>query len=81
MNAVRSADRGLIQGVSLFDVYQGKGLDDGKKSLALAVRLQSMDSTLSEDEIEAAVKKITTAAAKATGRSFALERRALCPNP
>ncbi len=67
MNAVRGAERSLIQDVSLFDVYQGKGLDDDKKSLAIAVRLQSMDHTLSENEIEAAVKKITTAATKATG--------------
>ena len=67
MNAVRSADRTLIQNVSLFDVYQGKGLEEGKKSLALAVRLQSMDRTLSENEIETAVRKITAAAAKATG--------------
>ncbi|MGI9510552.1 MAG: phenylalanine--tRNA ligase subunit beta [Geminicoccaceae bacterium] len=70
MNAVRSADKALIQDVSLFDVYQGKGLEDGKKSLALAVRLQSMDRTLSESEIEAAVKKITSAAAKATGATL-----------
>ncbi|MDH3664473.1 MAG: phenylalanine--tRNA ligase subunit beta, partial [Alphaproteobacteria bacterium] len=70
MNAVRSADKALIQDVSLFDVYQGVGLENGKKSLALAVRLQSMDRTLSENEIEAAVKKITSAATKATGATL-----------
>jgi phenylalanyl-tRNA synthetase beta chain len=70
MNAVRSAERSLIQDVSLFDVYQGKGLDDDKKSLAIAVRLQSMDHTLEEAEIDAAVKKITQAATKATGATL-----------
>ena len=70
LNAVRGADKALIRGVSLFDVYQGKGLDDGKKSLALAVRLQSMDHTLEESEIDAAVKKITSAASKATGATL-----------
>ncbi len=70
MNAVRGADKALIQDVSLFDVYEGKGLPDGKKSLALAVRLQSMDRTLSENEIEAAVKKITSAASRATGATL-----------
>jgi len=70
LNAVRGAERALIQDVSLFDVYQGKGLDDGKKSLALAVRLQAMDHTLSENEIDIAVKKITAAATKATGATL-----------
>ena len=70
MNAVRAAERSLIQDVSLFDVYQGKGLDDDKKSLAIAVRLQSMDHTLEEAEIDAAVKKITQAATRATGATL-----------
>ncbi|NJM34542.1 MAG: hypothetical protein HC850_07330 [Rhodomicrobium sp.] len=70
LHAVRGADKALIHDVSLFDVYQGKGLPDGKKSLAIAVRMQSMDHTLSESEIEAAVKKITAAAAKATGAAL-----------
>jgi len=70
LNAVKSAEKALIREVSLFDVYQGKGLEDGKKSLALAVRLQSMDHTLEENEIETAVKKITAAAAKATGATL-----------
>jgi phenylalanyl-tRNA synthetase beta chain len=64
---VRAADKVLIREVSLFDVYRGQGLEDGKKSLAVAVRLQAPDRTLSEAEIEAAAKKIVAAAAKATG--------------
>jgi phenylalanyl-tRNA synthetase beta chain len=70
MGAVRGAERNLIRDVSLFDIYDGPGLEDGQKSLALAVRLQSMDHTLSEVEIEATVRKITAAAAKATGASL-----------
>ena len=65
--AVRAADKVLIREVALFDVYSGQGLEDGKKSLAVAVRLQAPDHTLSEAEIEAAAKKIVAAAAKATG--------------
>jgi phenylalanyl-tRNA synthetase beta chain len=65
--AVRAADKALIRDVSLFDVYRGAGLADGKKSLALAVRLQAQDHTLSEAEIEAVAKKIVAAASKATG--------------
>jgi phenylalanyl-tRNA synthetase beta chain len=65
--AVRAADKALIREVSLFDVYSGPGLGEGMKSLALAVRLQASDHTLTEAEIEAVAKKITAAAAKATG--------------
>jgi phenylalanyl-tRNA synthetase beta chain len=65
--AVRAADKVLIREVALFDVYTGPGLEDGKKSLALAVRMQSQDHTLSEAEIEGAAKKIVAAASKATG--------------
>ncbi len=70
MNAVKGAERALIREVSLFDIYDGPGLEDGQKSLALAVRLQSMDHTLSEAEIDVTVKKITAAAAKATGATL-----------
>jgi phenylalanyl-tRNA synthetase beta chain len=65
--AVRAADKVLVREVALFDVYTGPGLDDGRKSLAVAVRLQAQDHTLSEAEIEAAARKIVAAASKATG--------------
>jgi phenylalanyl-tRNA synthetase beta chain len=65
--AIRAADKVLIREVSLFDVYTGPGLEDGKKSLAVAVRLQAQDHTLSEAEIEATAKKIVAGASKATG--------------
>jgi phenylalanyl-tRNA synthetase beta chain len=65
--AVRAADKALIREVSLFDVYQGPGLEPGTRSLAVAVRLQAPDRTLTEAEIEAVSRKIVAAAAKATG--------------
>jgi phenylalanyl-tRNA synthetase beta chain len=65
--AVRAADKALIRDLVLFDVYSGPGLEPGKKSLAVAVRLQASDHTLGEAEIEAAAKKIVAAASKATG--------------
>ena len=67
LGAVRAADKALIREVLLFDVYSGAGLEPGKKSLAIAVRLQAPDHTLSEAEIEATAKKIIAAASKATG--------------
>ena len=67
LGAVRAADKSLVREVNLFDVYQGSGLEEGQKSLALSVRLQAPDHTLTEAEIEAVAKKITGAASKATG--------------
>ncbi len=67
--AVRNADKGgsLIEGVDVFDLYTGKGMAEGEKSLAVAVTLQSRDKTLTDKKIEAIAKKITAAVAKATG--------------
>jgi phenylalanyl-tRNA synthetase beta chain len=67
LRAARSADRNLIEAVTIFDVYEGKGVPDGKKSLAISVRIQPKDKTLSELEIDAVVQKIVTGVAKATG--------------
>lgn len=70
IKAVRGVDRALIAGVSVFDVYQGKGVPDGKKSLAIGVRLQPADRTLTDAEIEAVGQKIVAAVTKATGASL-----------
>jgi phenylalanyl-tRNA synthetase beta chain len=70
LGAVRAADKTLIQDVALFDVYRGQGLEPGQISLAVAVRLQAPDHTLTEAEIDAVAKKITAAANKATGATL-----------
>ena len=67
IRAVQGADRALIIGVSLFDDYRGKGLEAGKKSLALSVTLQPSDKTLTDKDIEAISQKIIYAVTKATG--------------
>jgi phenylalanyl-tRNA synthetase beta chain len=67
IRAVRNAERNLIDAISLFDVYEGKGVPEGKKSIAIAVRLQPRDKTLTDAEIEAVAQKIINAVAKATG--------------
>jgi len=67
LRAAKGADKTLIAGVDLFDVYAGKGIDPGKKSLAIAVTLQPRDHTLTEAEIEAAAEKIVAQVGKATG--------------
>jgi len=67
LRAARGADRKLVTDIRLFDVYEGKGLPDGKKSLAIAVTLQPQEATLTDAEIEAFSAKLVAAVEKATG--------------
>ncbi|HEY3638426.1 MAG TPA: phenylalanine--tRNA ligase subunit beta [Rhizomicrobium sp.] len=67
LRAARSAERILIERVDVFDVYEGKGVPDGMKSLAIAVRLQPKDRTLTDAEIDVVAQKIVAAVTKATG--------------
>ena len=67
---VRSAqgiDKKLITSVTVFDVYEGKGIDDGKKSIAIAVTLQPREKTLTDQEIDAVAAKIVAEVTKKTG--------------
>ena len=51
----------------MFDVYEGKGIDPDKKSVAIAVTLQPRDKTLTDEEIEAVGQKIVAEVGKKTG--------------
>jgi phenylalanyl-tRNA synthetase beta chain len=67
LRAARGVDRKLVTDIRLFDVYEGKGLPDGKKSLAIAVTLQPQDATLTDAEIDAFSGRLVAAVEKATG--------------
>jgi phenylalanyl-tRNA synthetase beta chain len=67
VRAAQNVDRKLITGVTVFDVYEGKGIEDGKKSIAIAVTLQPRDKTMTDEEIDATGKKIVAEVAKRTG--------------
>jgi len=67
LRAALAADRALISDVGVFDVFTGKGVPDGKKSLAIEVTLQPRDKTLTDAEIEAVAARIVAAVKKATG--------------
>ena len=67
LRAARGAERILIVGVALFDVYEGGGLSAGKRSLGVEVTFQPRERTLTEAELEAAAAKVVAAVAKATG--------------
>ncbi|MBR0879012.1 phenylalanyl-tRNA synthetase beta chain [Bradyrhizobium japonicum] len=67
VRAAQGVDKKLITGVNVFDVYEGKGIDDGKKSIAIAVTIQPREKTLTDQEIEAVAGKIVAEVAKKTG--------------
>ena len=67
VRAAQSTDRKLISGVSVFDVYEGPGIEAGKKSIAIAVTLQPRDKTMTDAEIEALAAKIVAEVGKRTG--------------
>jgi phenylalanyl-tRNA synthetase beta chain len=66
LHAARGVDRKLVTDIRLFDVYEGKGLPEGKKSLAVAITLQPQDATLTDTEIEAFSGRLVAAVEKAT---------------
>jgi phenylalanyl-tRNA synthetase beta chain len=67
VRAAQSVDKKLISSVTVFDIYEGKGIDDNKKSVAIAVTLQPRDKTLTDQEIDAVAGKIVAEVAKKTG--------------
>jgi phenylalanyl-tRNA synthetase beta chain len=67
VRAAQAADRKLIADVTVFDIYEGKGIDDGKKSVAIAVTLQPREKTLTDLEIDAVAAKIVAEVTKKTG--------------
>ncbi len=70
LRAARGVDRKLVSEIRLFDLYQGKGLPEGKKSLAISVTLQPVEATLTDAEIEGFAAKLVAAVEKATGGSL-----------
>jgi phenylalanyl-tRNA synthetase beta chain len=67
VRAAQGADKKLITAVTVFDVYEGKGIDDGKKSVAISVTMQPREKTMTDQEIEAVAAKIVAEVNKKTG--------------
>lgn len=70
LKAVQAAERQLITAAEIFDIYEGTGIGEGKKSVAVAVTLQPTAKTLTDAEIEAVSQKIVGEVAKKTGASL-----------
>ncbi|MEM9212680.1 MAG: phenylalanine--tRNA ligase subunit beta, partial [Pseudomonadota bacterium] len=74
LNAARGADKALIADASVFDVFDGEkaaaAMGAGKKSVAISVRLQPKDKTLTDEEIDAVATKVIDKVTAATGGSL-----------
>ena len=67
VRAALNSDKKMISDVSVFDIYEGKGVEDGKKSLAIEVTLQPKTQTLTDKEIDAISEKVIAQVVKSTG--------------
>jgi phenylalanyl-tRNA synthetase beta chain len=67
VRAAQGAEKKLITDVRVFDVYEGKGIDEGNKSIAIAVTIQPREKTLTDQEIDAVAAKIVAEVTKKTG--------------
>ncbi len=67
VRAAKGADKEMVAQASVFDIYIGKGVEEGKKSVALNVMIQPKDQTLTDKEIEAVAAKVVENVAKKSG--------------
>jgi phenylalanyl-tRNA synthetase beta chain len=67
VRSAQNVDKKLITGVTVFDVYEGKGIDPDKKSIAIAVTIQPREKTMTDQEIDAVAAKVVTEVTKKTG--------------
>ncbi|WFU02102.1 phenylalanine--tRNA ligase subunit beta [Rhizobium sp. CB3171] len=67
IRAATGADRKLITGVNVFDIFEGASLGDGKKSIAIEVQIQPAERTLTDEDFEALTQKIVANVTKTTG--------------
>ncbi|WP_274626692.1 phenylalanine--tRNA ligase subunit beta [Arvimicrobium flavum] len=65
--AALAADKKLITGVNVFDIFEGAALGDGKKSIAIEVSIQPLEKTLTDEDFEALAGKIVENVKKQTG--------------
>ncbi|MDP3936363.1 MAG: phenylalanine--tRNA ligase subunit beta, partial [Alphaproteobacteria bacterium] len=67
IKAAEGADKDYIQNVRLFDVYVGKGVPEGKKSMAFSVTFMPKDTTFNDEQIQQLSQKVIASVTKATG--------------
>lgn len=62
--AMKSAAGKVIEKIELFDIYRGKQIPEGKKSVAFSIVMRAADRTLTDEEADTAVKKVINALEK-----------------
>ena len=67
ISLIKSCDSQLIISIDIFDVYEGNNIEQNKKSIALSVKMQSMEKTLDEKTIEDISQKIISSVQSKTG--------------
>ncbi|MER9002311.1 MULTISPECIES: phenylalanine--tRNA ligase subunit beta [unclassified Mesorhizobium] len=67
VRAALAADKKLVTGVSVFDVFEGASLGTAKKSVAIEVSIQPVEKTLTDEDFEALAKRIVDNVGKQTG--------------
>lgn len=70
VKAAQAAERNLVTDVNVFDVYEGTGVPEGKKSVAVSVTIEPRERTLTDAEIDAIAQKIVAEVAKKTGATL-----------
>ena len=75
VRAASGADRKLIAGVSVFDLFEGAAIGEGRKSVAIEVTLRPTEHTLTDQEIEAVAAKVVAEVSKATGGTLGADGR------
>jgi phenylalanyl-tRNA synthetase beta chain len=59
-NCIKNISSEILQDLQLFDMFKGKGIDSGKKSLALSLVLQHHSRTLTDEEVDAFIQHVVT---------------------
>ncbi|MBY0610898.1 MAG: phenylalanine--tRNA ligase subunit beta [Beijerinckiaceae bacterium] len=67
LKTARGIDRALVAGATVFDVYEGQGIEPGKKSIGIEITLRQLEKTMTDAEIEAFSAKLVAEVAKKTG--------------
>ncbi|WP_099865815.1 phenylalanine--tRNA ligase subunit beta [Pararhizobium haloflavum] len=67
VKAASGADKKLIAGITVFDLFEGAALGEGKKSVAIEVTIQPLDRTLTDEDLEALAGKVVDNVTKSTG--------------
>lgn len=70
VQAAKNTDKNLITDVSVFDLYEGANVGEGKKSVALQLTIQPAEKTMTDEEIESVCRRVVGAVAAATGAAL-----------